>query len=85
MEFVDQKLVPTEFTIMSNDDKLIKEVIDSYNQNYGTNFEILEFIYDEVIFAKISVNNFELIDIFNLGYQFGTTAQFRRDRMLIDW
>ena len=51
------------FEIMSNDDKTIVATIASFNK---TDFEIVEFIYDEVIFAKIKTQDSSLSDVFHL-------------------
>ena len=57
-----------EFNVISNDDVLIKELIESYNNAYNTDFEIIEFVYDKVVYAKLRVNKYTLNDIFYLGY-----------------
>jgi hypothetical protein len=74
-----------EFNVISSDDILIKEIIESYNNTYNTDFEIVEFIYDEVIFAKLRVSKYTLSDIFYLGYQFGGYAENKRQKGEIDW
>ena len=73
------------FTIISGDDLLIKEILENYNNTYNTDFEIVNFIYDEVVFAEIKVSNFSISDIFNLGYQFGSFVQIKRETEQIDW
>ncbi|GHT71758.1 hypothetical protein AGMMS50239_41030 [Bacteroidia bacterium] len=74
-----------EFSVISSDDILIKEIIESYNEIYNTDFEIIEFIYDEVVFAKPRVSKYTLRDIFSLGYQFGSYAENKRQKGEIDW
>lgn len=74
-----------DFKVMSSDDKLIVQVVDNYNKVYGTDFTIIEFIYDEVVFARLTATKYSLEDIFNLGYQFGTTAQHKRERGEVLW
>ena len=73
------------FQVISSDDKLILESIEAYNETYHTDFKVEKFIYDEVIFAIISVSSFEIADIFHLGYQFGGYAEFKRQKGEIDW
>lgn len=73
------------FEIISGDDILINEVVNNYNETYKTDFKILEFIYDEVIFVRIKVSNYKVSDIFNLGYQLGIYVQFKREKGEIDW
>lgn len=75
----------TIFTVISSDDSTINESIKWYNDTYGCDFKVEEFIYDEVVFARLSVTRFTLTDIFNLGYQFGANAQIKRNKGEIDW
>jgi hypothetical protein len=74
-----------EFTIISTDDKVILEAITEYNKIYKTDFEVVEFIYDEVIFAKINVSKYELSHIFDLGYFFHSCVVLKRQNGEIDW
>jgi len=67
------------------DDKLFPESVESYNKSYKTDFSIVEFIYDEVIFAKIRVTKYKQSDIFQLGYQYGGYVEFKRQIGEIDW
>ena len=76
---------PLEFEIISGDDILIKKSIENYNKAYNTDFEIVKFIYDEVVFARIKVTKYKVSDIFALGYQFGSTSQHFREKGEIDW
>jgi hypothetical protein len=73
------------FDIMSNDDTTIIRAIASFNQIYKTDFEVVEFIYDEVIFAKIKTLNSSLSDIFHLGAYFNSVANLLRQKGEIDW
>lgn len=76
---------PLEFEIITGDDILIKKSIENYNKTYKTDFEIVKFIYDEVVFARIKVTKYKMSDIFALGYQFGSTSQHFRQKGEIDW
>ncbi len=76
---------PMEFDIASGDDILIRKSVENYNKTYKTDFEIVKFIYDEVVFARIKVTKCKISDIFALGYQFGSTAQHFRQKGEIDW
>jgi hypothetical protein len=67
------------------DDVLFPESVVSYNQTYKTDFEILEFIFDEVIFVKVKVTKYTPMDIFQLGYQYGSYVQHKREKGEIDW
>ena len=85
MELDKKENKRTEFQIISSDDKLIIESVASYNKTYGTDFKVEKFIYDEVIFAIITVSKFDLKDIFHLGYQFGGFAEYKRNKGEINW
>lgn len=76
---------PLEFEIITGDDILIKKSVENYNKTYKTDFEIVNFVYDEVVFARIKVTKYKISDIFALGYQFGSTAQYSRQKGKIDW
>ena len=67
------------------DDKLFPESVESYNTTYKTDFQIIEFIYDEVIFAKVKVTQYKQEDVFQLGFQYGGFVQFKRQKGEIDW
>lgn len=75
----------TVFDIISGDDILISEIVKNYNDTYKTDFKVIEFVYDEVIFARIEASSFKISDIFNLGYQLGSTAEYKRQKGEIDW
>ncbi len=55
--------------ICDNEEKII-EAINLYNKTYKTDFQLLEYILDEVNFAKIS-GTITLEDIFQLGSLYG--------------
>ena len=82
---LDKEEKRTEFQIISSDDKLILESVESYNKTYGTDFKVENFIYDEVVFALISVSKLNLKDVFHLGYQFGGFVEFKRNKGEINW
>ncbi len=75
----------TIFTVICNDEKYLKESLDWYNSINQTDFRIKKFILDEVNFAEIEVLKFQLTDVFNIGYAFGTKEQKLRDKGEIDW
>lgn len=74
-----------KFTIICNDEKYLNQVIDWYNLNYKTDFEIVNLIYDEVNFAEVEVAHYKNSDLFDLGYQFGVREQKLRQQGEIDW
>ena len=67
------------------DEVLFPESVKSYNQSCKTDFEILEFVHVEVTFAKVKVTKYKAMDIFKLGYQYGSYVQYKRYRKEIDW
>lgn len=73
------------FSVICNDQEYLNQTIEWYNSNYNTNFEIVNYIYDEVNFAEIKVSKFKLSDLFDLGYQFGVKEQSLRQQGKIDW
>jgi hypothetical protein len=74
-----------QFKIISGDDKLINEVIINYNKVYKTDFKLIAFDYDEVVFAVIEVSIFKPSDVFGLGFQYGLLVQTKRHKQEIDW
>ena len=54
------------FEIICDNEHIIKRAINIYNQTYSTDFELVEYIFDEVNFARIK-GNISLADIFDLG------------------
>lgn len=54
------------FEIICDSEKIIKKAIYIYNNTYNKDFELLEYILDEVNFAKIG-GHITLSDVFDLG------------------
>ncbi len=73
------------FTIICNEEKYLREVIDWYNNSYKTDFRIVNRIEDEVCFSEIEVSKYKPSDLFDLGYQFGVKEQKLRQEGKIDW
>jgi hypothetical protein len=67
------------------DDILLPETIKTYNEIYKTDFEIINISYEEVIWIKIRVKNDKLMDIFQLGMQYGGFIEIKRAKGEIDW
>ena len=74
-----------KFTVICNDEKYLHQVINWYNKNYQTDFQIINIIDDEVGFAELSVSRYNDADLFALGYQFGVKEQKLREKGEIDW
>lgn len=81
----DENYPSITFKVMSNDDKLILNVIDEYNKLFLKEITAKKFDYDEVIFAEIEAENIFIEDIFYLGMSFGSKAQEKREKGEIDW
>jgi Zn/Cd-binding protein ZinT len=73
------------FSVICNDKNYLSQVIDWYNSNYKTDFEIIKIINDEVDFAEIEVTKYKPSDLFDLGYQFGVKEETLRQEGKIDW
>lgn len=73
------------FDIISTDDIVIIEAVQDYNKIYKTDFEIVKFIYDEVVFARLKVTKYQISDIFDLGYIFHSFIVSKRQKREIDW
>lgn len=73
------------FKVICNDKKYLETSIKWYNSVYNTDFEIFDFLLDEVNFATIKVTKYALSDIFNIGYQFGVKEEKLRQKGEIDW
>lgn len=54
------------FEIICDSERNIKNAIYIYNNTYNRDFELLEYILDEVNFAKIG-GHITLTDVFDLG------------------
>jgi hypothetical protein len=72
------------FTIIC-DENIFPSIVEKYNGVYDTDFEIIEFMYEEVLFAKIRVTQYQILDIFNLGLRYGTYVEYKKQRGEINW
>jgi hypothetical protein len=54
------------FEIICDNEEIIKKAIEIYNMAYNKDFTLVEYIFDEVNFAKIG-GHISLSDIFDLG------------------
>jgi len=54
------------FEVICDEEDTMLNAIELYNRTYKTNFRLLEYILDEVNFAKIS-GNVKVSDVFQLG------------------
>lgn len=65
-------------------DTLSKE-IEKYNGFFGTDFQIIEVINDEVPFCDIRASKYKVSDIFGLGFGLAQMEQKLREEGKIDW
>jgi hypothetical protein len=63
--------LPLVFDVICMDDDIIKDCVAFHNQRCNTDFEIVGFSYEEVVFATIRVSKYQTSDIFRLGYLLG--------------
>jgi hypothetical protein len=67
------------FDIVAGVEYIIRQVIEKYNKDYKTDFEIVEFENrGGVIFAVIKFVEATLADVFQLGSFFGMSVQNKR-------
>lgn len=73
------------FTVMVTFPELLEEQIKSHNKDYGTDFEIVEVLEDEVPFCKVRVTKYTISDIFDLGGGLAVLQYSLRQKGEIDW
>jgi hypothetical protein len=74
-----------KFKVICNREEYLFDTLNWYNSVYNTDFEIINYILDEVNFAEIQVENYKTTDIFNIGYLFGVKEEKLRQKGEIDW
>jgi hypothetical protein len=68
------------------DKKLLPEVLEDYNKLYKTDFEIVEFNNNSLeVVAKIRVSQYQISDIFSLGFSYGSFNVYKNKSDEIDW
>jgi hypothetical protein len=73
------------FEVMITFPKLLQRRIEEYNSRYKTDFRLIEVTDDEVPFCKITVSNYKISDIFDLGYGLAALQYRLREKGEIDW
>lgn len=73
------------FKVMVTFPALLEKKVENYNKLNGTDFKIIETIYDEVPFCKIQVTSFNAEHIFNLGYGLAVSQYSLREKGELDW
>jgi hypothetical protein len=75
----------TTFRLMVTSVDTLKEQIEKYNKFFKTDFEIINVINNEVPFCDVRVSNFQISDVFGLGFGLARFEQKLRERGEIDW
>ena len=67
------------FKLMVTFPDILKVAIENHNKFRGTDFEIMETIYDEVPFCILKVTKYLPSDVFGLGYKLAVLEEKYRD------
>lgn len=68
------------FTIITSEEKVLRETINIYNKANNTDFALICIRREEVVFAQIEVSDYAFRDLFNLGYQLRSYQQQLRGK-----
>lgn len=68
------------FTIITSEEKVLREMINIYNKAHNTDFALVSIRREEVVFAQLEVSNYAFRDLFNLGYQLSSYQQQLREK-----
>ena len=74
-----------EFKVMVTFPYLLEQEVKNFNKFYGTDFELVETINDEVSFCRIRVTKYETSNIFGLGYSLAALENKLKEEGEIDW
>ena len=73
------------FKVICNKKEYLIDTLSWCNKAYNTDFQTFNYICDEVNFAEIQVNKYQITDVFNIGYLFGVKEEKLRQSGEIDW
>jgi hypothetical protein len=73
------------FEVMVMYVEILEREINDYNERNKTDFQIIETIYDEVIFCKIKVTKYDYSDLYELGYSVSALLYTLKAKGEIDW
>ena len=74
------------FEVMVMFPDLLEDVIRNFNINHNSDFQIFEIIEEiEIVFCKIKVTQYEVSDIFSLGYSLATNQYILKNSGKLDW
>lgn len=69
-----------KITVVINHKDILIDAIKKFNKLHDIDFELIEFIKDEVNFAYIGYQSATESDVFNLGFQFGKLIMYLRNK-----
>jgi hypothetical protein len=75
----------TIFRLMVTSVDTLSAQIEAYNNFFKTDFEIVSVIDDEVPFCDVRVTQFQISDVFGLGFKLAKYEQKLREEGKIDW
>lgn len=64
-----------DITMMVAHPELLEKAIINQNKFEGTDFEIIDTIFDEIPFCRITANNYSEKNLFALGYKLALLEQ----------
>ena len=73
------------FEVMVMYVEILEREINDYNKRNGTDFQIIETVYDEVVFCKIKVCKYDYSDLYKLGYSVSVLLYTLKSKGEIDW
>ncbi|GIM58157.1 hypothetical protein [Capnocytophaga canimorsus] len=73
------------FEVMVMYEDILEKAIMHHNHWNDTDFEIIEVIYDDLIFCKIKVTKYTTEDLFRLGYRLSVIEHLMKEKGEIDW
>ena len=73
------------FEVMVMEIDILEKVVEQYNKKKGTNFEIIKEVEDELNLAVIKVSNYNISDIFYLGYGLSCMQYYLKDKGEFDF
>ena len=73
------------FEVLVMDLNTLEKAIEQHNQESGTNFEIIKEVEDELDLAVIKVSNYNISDIFYLGYGLSCMQYYLKDKGEFDF
>lgn len=73
------------FKVMVTYSEVLEIVIEKYNDYYNTDFKITEISDDQVAFCTIEATQYQLKDIFGLGYCLSIEEYRKREKGELVW